>query len=151
MMKSSIEKLLQKDGEITYKTAGTSMWPMLSNHYNHVVIKTINRSLAPGDVILFRRKSGQLVLHRLVKLRGKEYVFRGDNQTANEYGITDECILGILKGFFRKNKYIDCENNKFYKIYVFVWKITFVPRVVILHIRKSIKTLFRGVAHLFYK
>ena len=83
-----------------------------------IVIEKINRPLKVNDVVLFKRDNGQYVLHRLVRFRKGAYVFRGDNQTFNEYGITDRHVLGVLVGFYRGNRYIDCETDKKYKKYV---------------------------------
>lgn len=118
MIECSIEELLERDGRILRLPVGDSMWPMLKNREDQIVIEKINRPLKVNDVVLFKRDNGQYVLHRLVRFRKGAYVFRGDNQTFNEYGITDRHVLGVLVGFYRGNRYIDCETDKKYKKYV---------------------------------
>ena len=38
-----------------------------------------------------------------------------------ERGIKDEQVLGVLKGFYRGERYVDCEKNRLYHIYVAIW------------------------------
>ena len=46
----------------------------------------------------------------------------GDNQWVLEWGINDEQVLGVLKGFYRGERYVDCEKNRLYHIYVALWR-----------------------------
>lgn len=119
MTDSKIEEVLERDGVIMSMPVGTSMWPMLINRQDQMIIQKVDRPLKVNDVVLFKRDSGQYVLHRLVKFRRGGYVFRGDNQVVDEYGITDRHVLGILKGFYKGDEYIDCETNSRYRRYVF--------------------------------
>ena len=45
--------------------------------------------LSKYDVPLYRRDSGQYVLHRILKVRENDYVICGDNRWHRETGITD--------------------------------------------------------------
>lgn len=113
-----IESVLAEKGEIMTGTAGVSMYPMLRDRRDMVVIERVNRPLKANDVPLYRLDSGKLVLHRIIKITENGYVIRGDNLLNKEYNITDEKIIGVLKAFYRNGKYYDCKTSRGYKLYV---------------------------------
>ena len=69
---------------------------------------------------LYRRKSGQFVLHRVVGVKKDGYVMCGDNQYLREYPITHDAVIAVLKTVIRKNKKIEV-NSFSYKIYSRFW------------------------------
>ena len=84
-----------------------------------VVEKRGPERLRAGDVVLYRRPPNQYVLHRIVKVRERDYVILGDNCVNREYGITDEDILGVLTGFVREGKH-HTVTEKGYRLYSFL-------------------------------
>lgn len=56
-----------------------------------------------------------------MKTKPDGYVLCGDNQWVLEWGINDEQVLGVLKGFYRGERYVDCEKNRLYHIYMAIW------------------------------
>lgn len=108
--------------EFILKTpVGSSMRPMLHNKKEQLVIQKISRPLKINDVVLFKRNDGQYVLHRIVCINKEYFIIRGDNCVNSEY-VYKKQIIGLLSGFYRKNKYINCDNNLEYKIYVIILK-----------------------------
>ena len=114
----NIEDAIQENGEIITSTVGISMYPMLRNRKDTVVIERVNRPLRKYDVPLYRDKSGKLLLHRIIKVTENGYVIRGDNRYYKEYGVKESDIIGVLKAFWRKGKYYDCAKSVTYRIYV---------------------------------
>ena len=114
----NIENLLAREGEVMACSAGVSMYPMLRNKKDMIVVETVKRKLRKYDVPLYRLESGKLVLHRIIKVNPDHYVIRGDNLTVKEYIYPDQ-IIGVLKSFYRGGKFVDCEKSKKYKLYVF--------------------------------
>ncbi len=115
----NLESAIQEQGEIMLSTAGTSMYPMLRNKRDMVVIEKVTRPLKRHDVPLYRLKSGKLVLHRILKVTSNGYVIRGDNLYKKEFNVTDQNIIGVLKSFYRNGKFYDCEKSISYEVYVF--------------------------------
>lgn len=113
----TIEETLLKDGFIVTPVKGTSMMPMLSARTDKAVIEKLSGTLSRGDVVLYKRKNGAYVLHRLVKTGKKGLVFCGDNHFALEYGITPDMCLGVLKGYFRGENYVDLSKSRKYGFY----------------------------------
>ena len=71
------------------------------------------------DVALYRR--GQMmVLHRVLGLYENGYVICGDNCIALERVPFDR-VFGVLKGFYRDDRYVDCGMSRSYRAYSRLW------------------------------
>lgn len=117
--KIRIEDALEKNGLFVSTTVGCSMYPMLRNRRDTIIVMPYQGRLKKYDVPLYRRGK-DYVLHRIVEVRPDDYVICGDNCIQKEYGITDAQILGVLKGFYRENRQINMDGPA-YKIYVRIW------------------------------
>ena len=118
------DKALEISDEVSILTSGISMRPMLREHRDIVIIERVKRKLKKNDVPLYRRANcDKLVLHRIIKVTDNGYVIRGDNLFTNEYDVTDEDIVGVLKAFYRDGKYYDCATSKLYHIYIILNRI----------------------------
>ena len=114
MEKLRIEDILVQNGQYISTTAGVSMFPMLRNRRDTVVIKPVSGRLKKYDVPLYRRKNdGAYVLHRVIEVRADSYVTRGDNCFNKEYGIEDAQIIGVLTEFYRGNRHVMCDSRGF--------------------------------------
>ena len=145
-----IKDIIERDGEYIGTPHGDSMWPLLHNKRDtiHVVKKT--DKLNKHDVALYIRKNGQYVLHRIMKIENNSYTMCGDSQYVLEKGIQEDQIIGVLKSFYRNDRY--CDTNKIrYKIYVFIWCLSpkirrFLMRFVAYAENKKNKIKSRGKA-----
>lgn len=122
-LKNVAEELAQNPTAMCY-TSGYSMYPMLRDHKDITVIGRVTRKLKVNDVPLYRKRGfKQLVLHRIIKIkRDGSLVIRGDNTYKNELDISREDIIGVLIGFYRGGRYIDCERSRAYIIYVYLMR-----------------------------
>lgn len=116
MNKNRIEDVLDKEGVFVSTMSGYSMYPMLRDRRDTVVIKKYEGRLNKYDIPLYKQGS-RYILHRIIDVKSDSYVIRGDNCEYKEYGITDQDILGVLVGFYRDDKPIDIKGWK-YKTYV---------------------------------
>ena len=112
---NNIENILDSEGMYISTTSGVSMYPMLRDRRDTIVVTPCRERLKKYDVALYRRGESY-VLHRVIEVRPDSYVIRGDNCIAKEYGITDANILGKLTAFYRKDKEINM-NGAAYKLY----------------------------------
>ncbi len=110
-----ISEQLEAGKKITFKPRGTSMLPLLREGKDSIVLEKSRGNHKKNDIVFYRRKDGQFVLHRIVYVKDG-YVISGDHQRFFEYGITDEDIIGVAAGFYRGEKYYSV-NNIFYKAY----------------------------------
>ena len=112
--------------------------PLIRQGKDLLIIEKVNGRLKKYDVPLYKRDSGQYVLHRILKVRKNDYVICGDNRWGREYGIQDRHIIGVLTGIIRDGKEISV-NDKKYKIYVHLWCDFFWIRAFILRTKHFIK------------
>lgn len=131
--KKKIEDILCEEGMFVSTTVGVSMYPMLRNRKDTIIVMPYEGRLKKYDIPLYKRNS-DYILHRIIEVRSDSYVIRGDNCENKEYGITDEQILGVLTGFYRGNKQVNMEGWK-YKLYVRVWCAVFPIRKILKRVR----------------
>lgn len=143
MNNSSYEEQLLLHGQLVYTNVGNSMMPLLRQRKDLIVIdrKGENR-LKKYDVILYRRPTGQYVLHRILKVCKDDYKLCGDNQWEPEFGVKDEWILGVMTAFVRDGKETPV-TNKWYRCYVHLWCDFYYIRAGILIIRDLPRILKR--------
>ena len=96
---NKIESVLEKEGYFVSTTSGASMFPMLRNRKDTVVIYPVNSCLKKYDVLLYKRENNY-VLHRVVKVLENGYLIRGDNCLYDEF-VLDSQVIGILASFYR--------------------------------------------------
>ena len=119
--RKNIEKLLAEGNVLRIKPEGCSMYPMFVPGRDEAVIRGKgNYNARRGDVVLYRRKNGMLVLHRLHHREKEGMYMVGDNQVKTEGPVSEGQVIGILDGFIRKGKYIST-SNILYKLLSGIW------------------------------
>lgn len=120
---SDYRSIIKEKGFLVSTIVGISMYPLLRQRKDSVHIVKIDSPLKKNDVILYQRDSGQYVLHRIIKIKNSNYIICGDNQWKKEYGITDDHIIGIMIGYYRKEKYHSV-NSFGFKVYTLIVRLT---------------------------
>ena len=145
MNKTTYEQELAQKGFLLYTTVGRSMRPFLRSGEDLMRIEARGQQrLKAGDVVLYRRKSGKYVLHRIIRVRKEDYVLCGDNCWQLEPGIRDEQILGVLTAVIRRGSSVDV-NSFAYRLKVNLWWVIYPVRAAYLYSRD---TAFRIRRHL---
>ncbi len=117
---TSITEELKSGKTVTYFTVGVSMRPLLAERKTHVMIAPLENAAKNGDILLYVRKNGALVLHRLMKQDESFYYMRGDNTYGLER-IEKAQAFGVVTHIYRKGKTFDVQ-NKAYRAYVVLWR-----------------------------
>lgn len=125
---SNTAEVVKRCGMALTGFSGRSMYPMLRFETDKVLVIKSKGPYKKNQVVLYPGNDEKFILHRIIKIKNDKYIIRGDNNTFKEYGITDEMIIGVLQGFYRDKRYIDCDKNIGYKWYVFLWTHTFALR-----------------------
>ena len=80
MNKTTYRDYLEQHGELTLSNVGVSMLPMLRQGRDMFTLtRKTEARCRKFDVVLYISPSGDYVLHRIVKVRQKDYVILGDN------------------------------------------------------------------------
>lgn len=114
-----IEEQLAVGKSVKFMPRGVSMLPMLRQGIDSVVLSPVPEKLKKYDLPLYRRNSGQFVLHRIVQV-GETYTCIGDNQFVYEPGLKHEQMVGLVTAFYRDKKQIKTSALS-YQIYCRVW------------------------------
>lgn len=141
--KRQIEDVLKEEGLFVSTTVGVSMYPMLRNRKDTIIVMPYEGRLKKYDVPLYKRGS-DYILHRIVEVLPDSYVICGDNCIQKEYGITDEHILGVLTGFYRGSKQINMDGWR-YKLYVRIWCALYPLRKMYLRIRGNAARVWHSI------
>lgn len=147
MSKTTFEQVLQEHGQLVYTNVGDSMWPLLHEGQDLMIIdKKPEGRMKKYDAILYKRPCGKYIMHRIMKVRKDDYVLCGDNRWQREFGVKDEWILGVLTAVIRKGKRISVTNWK-YRLYVHIWCDFYWIRAFILRgwgvMRKIVRKIFK--------
>ena len=121
-----ISDVVSAGGEFKLVTAGTSMMPLLRDRQDAVFLVKPSDKLRKFDIILYKRKNGSYVLHRIVDImyttdKSCEYALCGDNQVIFEHGIKNDDVIAVVSKISRNGKMFDLSKSKFYKLYVKFW------------------------------
>lgn len=117
-----IESLLKAGACIQIHPQGYSMYPFIDPRRDEVVLAGIEdgSALRCGDVVLYRRENGMLVLHRIYKIGQDGLYLLGDHQTAIEGPVRREQVKGKMTGMVRDGRYMDV-GNPGYRMLSVVW------------------------------
>lgn len=139
-----IEDVLERDGVFVSTTVGKSMYPLLKDRRDTVIITATNgKRLKKYDIPLYRR-GDDYVLHRIVKVKDDSYVILGDNCERKEYGITDDRIIGYVTGMYRREKYVS-PDGKLYRAYARFWYFIYPVRRLFMIMRRKLAGIARRV------
>lgn len=96
--------LIEEEKQVTLRISGGSMLPFLAGGRDSVFLAAPDKKLKKGDICLYRRASGQFVLHRLWRLQGNICYFLGDAQTEIEGPLRQEQIHAKVTAALRKGR-----------------------------------------------
>lgn len=121
--------------------SGGSMTPFLRHGQDTVYLSRLTRPPRRGDILLYQRRNGAYVLHRVCKAENGTYTMVGDAQIYREPGIRDDQIIAIVTAVRRRGK--RCAPGSFWwEFYEKFW-IRIVP------LRGVIRGVYSGLCRLF--
>ena len=99
----TIKQALQEHGFVIHKAQGISMLPLLEEGKDSVCLESLLSSAHKfqiGDVVLFERANGSLVLHRVIQITKKHCYICGDNCNSAEK-VFNKQILAVMTGYYK--------------------------------------------------
>ena len=140
----NIEHQLREEGVYVSTTVGYSMWPMLRNRRDRIIVVAKGEErLKKWDLPLYRYPDGRYVLHRIIAVKEGYYVVRGDHTYFKEK-IPEEWILGYVTEFYRKGKRIDAKQSG-YRLYAALWQGIYLIRMPWHVLRVTAGTIKRAI------
>ena len=142
-----IEGILEKEGFYACTTVGRSMYPLLRNKKDVVVIKPVTGKLKKYDVPVYKvdgQNKSRYIMHRIIKVKPDMYVIRGDNCMIKEY-VSGKDIVGVLAEISRRSRDGNLKPVNMqgigYRFYCSAWNKLFLARLIY----RKVKNLFRRV------
>ena len=119
---NNIERSINELGYAVAPIAGTSMMPLLKEGRDRVELEPCSQErLKKGDVVLYKKNDGTLVLHRIIKTENREFfTVLGDHQFKNAERVNKHQIIAVACGFFIKGRYVT-EKTRWYRMYKKIW------------------------------
>lgn len=108
----NLESITDNDTfEIT--VTGYSMLPLLGRGLDTVVVRPCTSDeLKPGRIALFRAGNRRLVVHRIQRRDGDNFVMAGDGNYRKTEHCTLNSVIGIVDNVIRCNgKVVDCTSH----------------------------------------
>ncbi len=100
-----IQEAVSAGKTFSFRATGVSMRPYIKGGSDLVTLGPVTSELHKNDVVFYRRKSGQFVLHRIIKIeQNNRILLCGDNQFVIEQDISKEQIFAKLIKVEKKNK-----------------------------------------------
>ena len=87
--------------------SGNSMSPFLIHGRDTVYLSRLTRPVRRGDVLLYQRRSGTYVLHRVYAVTDEGFTMVGDAQTVLEPGIRQSQVIAVMTRAVRKGKKLE--------------------------------------------
>lgn len=119
---NTIECCIKELGYAVVPITGTSMLPLLKEGRDRVELESSDRErLKKGDIVLYKKNDGTLVLHRIIKVEDEgTFTLLGDHQIKNTEQVSREQIIAVAKGVFINGRYVN-EKTRWYRIYKKIW------------------------------
>lgn len=130
----SIEDLISEGAVIPVYVSGSSMNPFLISRRDIVYLESAgDNDVKAGRILLVRRKSGSLVLHRVRKINSDgTIVLNGDAQSWCETAERNQVIAAVCE-IDRKGKKRSADSF-YWKSINLVWKLLFPFRSIIMRV-----------------
>lgn len=90
--------------ELPLVITGNSMSPFLIHGRDTVYLSRLTRPVRRGDTLLYQRRNGTYVFHRVYAITSDGFTMVGDAQTVLELGIQQDQVIAIMTGAIRKGK-----------------------------------------------
>ena len=110
---NAVSALIAEGREVTLPVRGGSMNPFLVDNRDCVLLVPAPERLRRGDIVLFRRASGQYVLHRIVAVRRSRsgdpepvYFMRGDAQEVTEGPVARAQVRALAARVMRQGRWL---------------------------------------------
>ena len=134
---AALKEMVEQGMEVSMTVSGTSMEPFLIHGRDRIYFQKPEGTIKKGDMVFFQRKTGEYVMHRVMKVRNHQYYLAGDHQTFLEGPIEKTQIFAKVVSVERAGVWIT-EKEHIWKFYANWWRRLFWVRKVANKFRRII-------------
>ena len=136
-----LQELTEQGKEVSLLITGNSMTPFLVHERDHIFFREPDRELRRGDMVFYRRRNGQYVMHRICRVCADgSFDLVGDGQTVIEHGVRREQIFGLITKVRRKGKLLS-EGDFCWEFFRRVWLRMIPARRMIMRVYAGLKKI----------
>ena len=135
---SDLKQLIEEGQEVVITVTGWSMQPFLRNRRDRVSLIKPSDICNIGDIVLYRRKTGQFVLHRIYNIKSDGYYMMGDNQVDMEGPIEADTIFAVVTEIERNGRWISVKGLPWI-IASCLWRVLYPVRKIAYRTRKAMR------------
>lgn len=132
---SALAELIRDGREVSLPISGSSMIPFLSPGRDTVFLKRMSGEPKRGDIVLFERKTGDYVLHRVQRASPDGLYICGDAQETIEGPVERGQIIAFASKVRRKGEIIT-PASKLWKFFSGAW-------LILIPVRHTVMALIR--------
>lgn len=132
-----LKEMVEQGMEVSMTVAGTSMEPFLTDRRDRIYFQKPEEPVKKGDMVFFQRRTGEYVMHRVMKVKKQQYYLAGDHQTVLEGPIEKEQIFAKIVSVERAGVWIS-EDDSCWKFYADWWRRLFQIRKVINKLKRAL-------------
>ena len=116
-----LKEMTEQGLEVAMTVSGTSMEPFLIHERDKIYFRKAEGPMKKGDMVFFQRKTGEYVMHRIMKVRNHQYYLAGDHQTFLEGPIEAQQIFAKVISVERAGIWLT-EKDRLWKFYAGWWR-----------------------------
>ncbi len=137
---------IEKNNVIAFVPGGNSMWPILKNRKQSVIVQKKQEKLKKFDVGFYQRDNGAFVLHRVMQVTDDGYIMCGDSQLVFEK-VKEENVFGVLTGFYDGDDYVEVTDEKYIEKVNAFYKHKTLRRIrlKVFHFRQRVKNRLKKI------
>lgn len=124
-----LKEMVEQGMEVSMTIFGTSMEPFLIDKRDKIYFRKTEDPIKKGDMVFYQRKTGEYVMHRVLKVRKHQYYLAGDHQTFLEGPIEAQQIFAKVISVERAGVWLT-EKDRLWKFYAGWWRRLFWVRKV---------------------
>lgn len=125
---------LNRGHKAVFNVSGSSMWPLIRNRRDSVLLAAMGRPPRVGDIVLLKAPGlhGRYILHCIYKIHGNQLITLGDGCLEPDPPVPLEQVIGRVEKIFRGERVIHCD-SLFSRLLSKVWLFLFPIRYVLLN------------------
>ncbi len=98
---------------------GRSMRPLIRGGRDTVVVEPLRHAPRRGELVMYAKRDGLYIIHRIVGVSDGRYLTRGDNCISCEC-VPRERMVGVVVEICRGGRHISVDDWQ-YRAYVWLW------------------------------
>lgn len=143
----AVEQMLSDGYDVEFTVTGNSMWPLLSNKRDSVIISSCDKqAIKLGDTVLYCPIHEKYLLHRIVSVKNGKFSAAGDGNCFYDGTFSTDCIVGKVTTYIRKGKKYSADSFAM-RMWSFCWRSLFPLRKMLLWFLRKISSLKRKFAN----